>query len=401
MRHPANGASAISDGKLSPGKPDRGGPAPDRLHLLTFFRFAAALWILLFHLESRLVLDPGWPLAVLIRNGAYAMSFFFVLSGAVLAYGYHDLAIRENGVARFYLARFARVYPAYAVTHLVCLPWLAIAFPGEWMRWLFVNLTSALGIQAWFPHTYVGANAGTWSISCEFYFYALFPALLPLAQRLAAPANFPRTVIYLALAIGFVGLADFVFAGEGTFPLYYISPALRLPEFFLGAVLGAALRRRSMAQSTSIWTVVAAAAAVGITSLNTAHHVGLWTRANVIVVPAIAWLIFAAGAYEHGQAARMRNGIWGLPRYLGEVSYCFFLAQLPLLMWFNSAKAAGHPLVAWAIASPRAGTMIFILAVLMASVALHEGVEKPIRRVLLRRPWGTSRKPAMPAPSGG
>jgi peptidoglycan/LPS O-acetylase OafA/YrhL len=359
--------------------------APSRLHLLTFFRFVAALWILLFHLQGRLSPKLGLPWLTLAYNGAYAMSFFFVLSGTVLAYGYHQLAPDGRDTPRFYASRLARIYPVYAITHVLCLPWIGIALPAEWPRWFFVNVTSALGIQAWFPNAFVGANTGTWSISCEFFFYALFPALLPLARRLGAAEHFARSTLYVSLAIGFCGLADYAFAGEGTFPLYYISPALRLPEFFLGMLLGVALRRRSASADFPGWKVLAAAVAVTAVSLNTVYQVGLWTRANIVVVPAIAALIFSAAAYEISHVTLSRGQVWKLLRYLGEASYCFFLAQLPLLMWFDAAKARGSGVARWAVASPYLGLGAAVLIILIGAIILHEAVEKPFRRLVLAR----------------
>lgn len=361
---------------------------PARLHLLTFFRFAAALWILLLHLQSRLHAPWPSPLPVLFENGAYAMSFFFILSGTVLAYGYFDLTRREHGAARFFAARFARIYPAYAVTHLLCLPWMGVPFPAEWIRWLYINTTSALGIQAWMPHALVGANGGTWSISCEFFFYAAFPALLPLTQRLARPDTFRRTALYLVLFIGFLGMADFVFAGQGTY-LYYVSPLVRLPEFILGMLIGAALRQRPVGTKISVWPMLLAGLGVVLVSLNTAHRVGLWTRANLIVVPAIAALIYWSAAYELARRGRFEGGLWGMPRYLGEVSYCFFLAQMPVLGWFDVARLGEHPVVRWAMGSPLLGTVACFFVVLAGAIVLHEAVEKPVRRIVLHRwPWG-------------
>lgn len=361
------------------------GAASERLHLLTFFRFVAALWILLLHLQSRF--DVGWPapLATLVSNGAYAMSFFFVLSGTVLAFGYASLSNAGPDTTRFYVARCARIYPAYAVVHLASLPWIGIPLPAEWMRWLYVNTTSALGIQAWFPHAFVGANTGTWSISCEFFFYAIFPALLPLAHRFAFPVNFPRALLYLSLFIGFLGLVDFVFAGQDTFPVYYISPLLRLPEFVLGMVLGLALRRRPRVPAVPFWFVLLSAVAIVLVSLNTAYRVGLWTRANIVVVPAIAALIYWSAAYELTHPGLTRARFWSVLRYLGEISYCLFLAQLPLLMWLSDVIARGGPLLQRLKSAPVASWSLCIAATLVASIALHELVEKPARRFLLSR----------------
>lgn len=375
-------------------------PAPARLHLLTFFRFLAALWILVFHLQSRLGFDLTGPWLHLAYNGVYAMSFFFVLSGTVLAYGYYSLTASSGDCVRFYVARFARIYPAYAAIHLVSLPWLGISFPAAWERWLAVNLASAFGVQAWFPPTYVGANAGTWSISCEFFFYATFPALLPLVRHLAQPARLARALLYVVLVIGALGLVDYVFAGEVAFPHYYISPIMRLPEFILGMLLGAALRQRPADRLVTVWPVLASAVALVLASMNSVYQVGMWARANIIVIPALACLIFWSAAYEQSRPGLTRGAHWRLPCYLGEISYCFFLVQLPLLLWFDAARARGDALVRWALENPTAGRTAFYLSVLLLAIVLHEAIEKPARRFILRRSLarGGLAPVAMPAP---
>lgn len=163
--------------------------AVPHLRLLTILRFGAAAWVLLFHLQTMFVVALPRPLSHFANNGAYAMSFFFLLSGAVLAYGYYDLGTRGAAVQRFYLARLARIYPLYAVVHLIGLLWLPIPL-SDFPRWAYVNVTSFLGVQSWFPLANTGVNSGSWSVSCEFFFYLLFPGLLPLIRNLPAPCSF-------------------------------------------------------------------------------------------------------------------------------------------------------------------------------------------------------------------
>lgn len=349
------------------------------------FRFFAALWVVFFHFQSQVSIR--WPnlAADLVQNGAYAMSFFFVLSGTVLAYGCSDIASRPAGISRFYLARLARLYPIYALGYLVSLPWIEIDFPGDWARWGFVNTASLLGIQAWFPQSFVGANRGLWSLSCEFFFYALFPALLPLALRLGRGAALGRAVVYLSLFVGFIGLADFAFGREYTFPLCYISPALRLPEFFLGMVLGAALRQLPAQTPRSVLWLGLPVAAVFLASLNQAHQAGLWIRANIIVVPALAWLIYATARHEILRPAVTRGICWRLLHYLGEASYCLFVVQMPVLLWFAQIKREGHAIARWAHAAPVTAWCAGLAFLLLISVVLHEIVEKPLRKRLLAR----------------
>lgn len=279
-----------------PGAFDAASPPPRHLTLLTVFRFIAAAWVLLFHLQPLLGRIFPMPLGHVISNGAYAMSFFFVLSGTVLAYSYFDMATTPRAAWQFYRVRFARIYPVYALVQGMGVLWIGVPL-SDWARWSYINAVSALGIQAWFPQAFVGLNNGTWSISCEFFFYLLFPALLPLIREIRGTRDVLRTVCYLSLFAGFLGLSDYAFGRDGTFPLAYISPLIRLPEFLIGMLIGVALRRLPAAERASRWPVFFAAAALLIVSCNTVYEVGLWTRANILVVPAVGALIFAAGRY--------------------------------------------------------------------------------------------------------
>lgn len=353
-----------------------------RLRLLTLFRFLAAFWVLLFHLQS--LLQVPAPFSRFVQNGAYAMSFFFVLSGVVLAYGYFELNSGTAELKEFYLRRLARIYPSYLVVHLAGLAWLPVA-SGDWTRWSYINASSLIGIQAWFPWANLGVNAGTWSISCEIFFYLLFPALLPLAKQLNTGARQLRAAVCLCLFIGFLGLADFAFAGGGTFPLLYISPLIRLPEFLLGMVIGVAIRHRDATWRMPGWVMAIAVGLVVLVSFNSAHEVGLWTRANLIVVPAIAWFLYTAASCEFDRPSPRSQRFSRLLQYIGEMSYALFLVQLPLLLSLRPALAGVGRVGEFIAGSPRVAGGLIILTVAVLAVALHEWVEKPARKFLLQR----------------
>ncbi len=139
------------------------------LPALTSLRFFAAASIVYFHMQTFKVL-PSVP----NPDFALGVSFFFVLSGFILAYNYRDLARGDLG--RFYIARFARLFPVHIVTFV-----FAALFVLPWNLWTFgpslitvpYNLTLT---HAWLPlgGLVFSWNAVSWSISAELFFYLLF-----------------------------------------------------------------------------------------------------------------------------------------------------------------------------------------------------------------------------------
>jgi peptidoglycan/LPS O-acetylase OafA/YrhL len=90
---------------------------------LTGLRFFAAFWVFLFHIHIRWSLTEFRFLKNVLSQGAVGMSIFFSLSGYVLAYRYWDTKV---SVRNYLTNRFARIYPIYAMTAILTLPWLGI-----------------------------------------------------------------------------------------------------------------------------------------------------------------------------------------------------------------------------------------------------------------------------------
>jgi peptidoglycan/LPS O-acetylase OafA/YrhL len=362
---------------------------PRRLQGLTILRLFAALWVVLFHLQDRVpfLAPDAWP-RNFVAHGAFAMSLFFILSGVVLTVGYPRLP-DAAAIRQFYLARFARIYPTYAIVHLLALAWFAPATVG-WLKWAYINLLSALGLQAWVPHTFAepGINGGTWTISVELFFYALFPALLPALRWCHGRIGGLRLGLALVLLSGLIGLAESVFQRVGGTAIYYILPLHRLPEFMLGVVLGLGLAQDRPARVPPLANLGGALVAFLVVCANPLHLMPqFWMRYSILVVPVIAWLLHASARAEQHYRPDWRAGLARLMIYLGESSYCLFLAHLLPLAAFQSA--AGTAWLARVNAAGGAPALVLLLVLLSLALAivLHELVEKPARRYLLRR-WG-------------
>jgi len=108
------------------------------------------------------------------------VSFFYVLSGFILAYAYLSMR-RRSDVSRFLVARIARVWPVRVASLIICIvTGTNLAFGG-----ILPAGANILTVHAWGPlgAFFFSGNAVRWSISTEFGFYLLFPILLVMAHR--------------------------------------------------------------------------------------------------------------------------------------------------------------------------------------------------------------------------
>jgi peptidoglycan/LPS O-acetylase OafA/YrhL len=357
-------------------------PRPVRLDQLTSLRFFAALAVVASHL---------WPLAeypnslqglarTLFHEGYAGVSFFFMLSGFILAHTYQaKLASGAVGRGRYLALRLARIVPLH---WLVSLPLAGLAlWQGGWGEAPKVALNLAL-LQAWVPNPdwYFTVNEPSWSLSDEAFFYACFAGLafLPLRRLGWFAAGL------LALNLGVVawrlgtGHGAVIEADRNTLThwLTYIDPVARLLDFVVGMLVYRLPRhgwsgwRASGVEVGAV--VVLLAAMVAYPLLGVAD---VW-RMQLAYLPLMALVIWAFG--QGGGA--LSTGLAGskLLILLGDASFALYLVHLPILHGGLAVQdALGDAAIGWL---PWAG-MVTVLAV-VASVAVFRWVEMPLMRAL-------------------
>src|ERR1700733_6170225 len=158
------------------------------------------------------------------------VSFFFALSGFILAYIYPDLPDLA-AVKRFCVARLARLWPLHLLTALFVVGISGI--PS------FETLTlNALLLQAWVPiqNVYFSYNAVSWSLLTEIFFYLLFPLLILSFRENWYWKLFASSFLVAALIAGCnaLGLPSFSLNGISAHGVLYISPLSRIFEFIAG-----------------------------------------------------------------------------------------------------------------------------------------------------------------------
>lgn len=360
---------------------------PEPIPALTGLRCVAALMVFVSHFPI-----PGVSgrLLQVTRAGYGGVTFFFVLSGFVLAHIYMDrfLEAPSREIGPYVAARLARIYPLYLICNLV-------AF-GLIDRPLHVGRV-VLALQAWSPDLGVAyaLDGPGWSVGVEVFLYAMCPlvilgldraGLLRSGRGLALLGALVVAVM-VALALGFAvwGGARFdIGAANSAHRWLYRMPAARLLDFTLG-ILACAFLRRQAGQHVArpLW----AAAGYGVIAACLAlmasgeFYFSAFSWDVCFAVPSVI-LILSVALVPRGLLSR---GL-GHPVMvaLGEVSYAVYLIQ-----------GLVSPLMGGTLDTARfsAGQyVVFCLAVLVVSVAAHLGIERPARRWVLRMalPWAAA-----------
>jgi peptidoglycan/LPS O-acetylase OafA/YrhL len=389
------------EGKSSPrlfpdvGAPTRApaimGPMPrsgDRITALTGLRPFASALVLVYHFAQPLVAaGPSWARAA-AGAGYIAVSFFYVLSGFVLALAYGDrLTEGRFDRGRFFSRRLARIAPTYLFALLLLLP---LALDDGWGRASFAfqdghghraltGLLHLFAVQAWFPQETLSWNLPGWSISVEISFYLAFPALGAWLVRRST-----RGLVTIA-AVAWLGTlatcALFTWlaprdpaAYERAVHVLKFWPPARLPEFVVGLAAGLCFARRGNRPIPPAVGLIALACILG--ALLGAEHIPYAILHNALLLPAFVALVWAV-ATARGPVAQLLNAP-PLQR-LGNASYAIFILQMPLMHWLLLVRSTTGVL-------PTVRGYVLSLVVLSvgAGLLVSRLLEPPARRAFAR-----------------
>jgi len=168
--------------------------AAPQLTAINGMRFVAVFHIFLYHLDGSAYLGidtmPHW-LDNLFEHGYVSTSFFFLLSGFILAYLYWkpdgELAISRT---RFWWQRFSRVYPVHLIALLVTMVIeISLWRAGHDAPPLPTAVASAVATmtltQAWFAPLVPLWSWPTWALSALVFLYLIMPWLMRLLAKLS------------------------------------------------------------------------------------------------------------------------------------------------------------------------------------------------------------------------
>lgn len=363
-----------------------------QLPSLTSLRFFAALMVFFSHMGS-IRLNPltenfynTW-----FFEGYSGVTFFFILSGFILAHSYQDRIIEKKSSAiDFYIYRIARIVPLHWLT-------MGIAIFFLWQRsgsWEFFSheifWPNLFLIQAWFSNSDLAFayNHVAWSLSDEMFFYAMFPLLIRLGTRtmmalLALLVGF--MLIWLPVNLPFTSLTIWLFNTDhlpmftdlGKYYAYWF-PLFRIGDFMAGIILYRAWRSHEELSAIQA-TILQGISLVGLGVFYLFHkNVNDLYRFDLYYALPMAFLIYAF-AHQNGIYSRMLSN--KVMIILGEASFAFYMIHQLEIEYIGPEIVERIPAIRALYFTPLYNVLIHFIISLTLSLLLFYLFEKNAQRI--------------------
>ncbi|MGV9249562.1 acyltransferase family protein [Streptomyces sp. NPDC003710] len=312
-------------------------------------------------------------------SGATGVSFFFILSGFVLMWS----ARPGDRALAFWWRRIARIYPVHLVTAAIALL-MACTLAHQARPTRIQGLANVLLVHSWWRPWWQTLDPVSWSLACEAFFYAAFPLLALVLRRLGARGSAALAGVSV-LTVLVLSRAD---AHQWLPQPINSFPAARLPEFVLGAATARLVlldRWRGPGLEASLALAIIGYFLVPqVTAGYPATPCTLIGFALLIPAAAVADLRGLPSLWRHRRLVR-----------LGELSFAFYMVHL-LVLRAGTSLFGTYP--RFGLPTAVAVTAVAFAVSLGLSWVLYEAVERPARRLLLRKRRSVTTQPAAPAP---
>lgn len=396
---------------MSQEKPNTGEIARQHdLDALTGLRFFAALAVFAAHFFTfeLWVSHPNQPLIqhlMSLRNGfTVAVYLFFVLSGFILTIAYERMesqAVDWNARKKFWIARFARMYPVYLLAFVWFAPFiLHHRFISE-PTGVALHKSAASGfaalflVQSWISDRFaVSWNGPAWTLSMETGFYLMFPWLLRGLVRLGTGSLIALTAV-LCLIAGWIFCDPIVILN------HLHNPVTGLPVFALGILAARLYQRWHLLPQARLAKFLPIPAALYIVMMLARWIPTHGLLPGTMMILSMVCLIY--GLASQGWPSRWLSR--PVMMLLGEASYSFYVLQFPVyytVLWIWLRFSSRDLLTTTAAEAPQQHWWGFVMLLLInQAVALLAFlyIERPLRVTLRQRLGVRFTNKALPKPA--
>jgi peptidoglycan/LPS O-acetylase OafA/YrhL len=314
-----------------------------------------------------------WPDSHIIIN---VLAFFYVLSGFLITRIYYEqLQLQRTWLWKYFVNRFARIYPVYFLILSVVVLLGHHADPATLVK--NFTLTHALfhGTALLIPPS--------WSLTVEECFYFLAPVFLLLARRRGLVASFAFACV-LAIAALCISRRQSEFLQS---PMFVLTTTFfgHFVEFFAGVWLALTVLRleKAGAVTTGRWRTAAGVLGVAVLIAAMAFvyrrpqlNVYAILLINNVLIPAPIALLYLGLIRESTLVSRVLSGpVAGL---MGRGSYSFYLLHVPIIGYVSAHIPGVMSVRPLYVAATFVGTWLVALALFVL-------YEEPLNRLIRGR----------------
>lgn len=322
----------------------------------------------------------------LAHNFNEGVNYFFFLSGFVMVLAYQKIIFQEKQAAFpkavYWAKRVARIYPVYFFALVLTVAYDLFVGPKFSFLWQRLPIEASM-LQTWLN---MGSmNSPAWSVSCEVFFYFLFPFFILKFAAWKGKNLYKGVFALYATVLVTTALGWLVsqrlqqdpalrFGPLNGFITYH--PFLRTFTFMLGTLggiwfLGNLHRLERLKPYSAYLLLGSVLAVVAIYSVVPVFHNSVFSYG--IMVP----LYFVAILSLCNLSGRLFKVLsHGFCIFLGDISYGIYILQVPVQMYF----------VAYVMPTERlSGFLTYALALIMVSACSYFWLEKPMRNWLSSR----------------
>lgn len=319
-------------------------------------------------------LFEGTPIVdALSRHGALLVELLFMISGLLAFQSYFGRISRgEQPFSKFLSARVSRLFPVMIASTLVMAAgqWIFFSKTGAFFYNMPNNdlphlLFNLFGVQMWISPQFT-VNQPTWYISVLLACYLIFFGISSLCKKRDCRPLFIAPIllglVILSTGLNFAGLNSYMARG--------------LISFFLGVTLAMLLQKAWKSRTFLL-------AALGILAFCCLFYLVLPFELIGDLLLFLPFFIYPA-LITLCMKSELLNKVCdcGLVRYLGAISFDFYLWDIPIYMGLSLVSRAFH----WTLQYDSLFFFLFVLAIhFVVAIASHHLIEKPMVRIFEKK----------------
>ena len=306
---------------------------------MQFLRFGMFLLVFFLHM-SMPEIYPVW------NGGVSAVSFFFMLSGALCGYYARGkrCQLTVKHVVSDTLRKAGKQYDLYLITMLFAIFWselpvLAVNFRfGEMKQPLLQLGRNLLMIQSWFPTGYFSYNGVGWYLSTLMFLYLLNLPLTALLKKIdSVPGRVKISIAAMALCIGLTAAYSYLTNVEEIHFWQYIFPPARMGQYICSAFLGYCIRlaKDKISEGRKTYCIFTAAEIGALLFWFASLYISTMSW-HVRLVDGFAPNMLLIGVFLMGHGGISRLFRWKPLIKLGNLSAdCYLLHQIVINLFFT------------------------------------------------------------------